>query len=145
MIRFRGGIATNDYVITSLVGVFALLVGGNRLEFVDDPEASSTMGTLGVGCLYVVDRAEDTGRHAADNSLLKSSALSADTTINVGKDGAYKSVVATDACLCEHPDDSLVASSYSDDSGACVCTSPSDVSDEASTKWHELACRFYFS
>lgn len=113
----------------------------------DVPEASSTIGTLGVGCLYVVDRAEDTGRHAADNSFFKSSTLSADTTIILGLGlelGAYKSVVATDACL-SHPDESVVASGYSDDSGAKICTSPSDVSNEASTKCHELACCLYLS
>lgn len=117
------------------MSVFLLVVG---------PEASSTIGTSGVGWLYVVNSTEDTGRHAADNTLLKSSALSADTTISLGLN-TYKSVVATDARLCDHPDDSLVASSYSDDSGAKICTSPSDVSNEASTKCHELACRFYLS
>lgn len=102
---------------------------------VDVPEAPSTIGTLGVGCLCVVDLAEDTGRHAADNSLFKPSAFSADTTMILGLDsGAYKSVVATDACLCSHPDDSVVASGYPDDSGAKICTSPSDVSNDASTK-----------
>lgn len=105
------------------VSVFLLLEG---------PEAPSTIGTSGVGCLYVVDSTEDTGRHAADNTFLKSSAFPADTTI-MGLN-TYKSVVAADACLCDHPDDSLVASSYSDDSGAKMCTSPSDVSNEASTK-----------